>query len=25
VIELLRLAERFEGEHDGWKTPAITQ
>ena len=25
VIELLRLAERFDGEYDGWETPVITQ
>jgi regulator of RNase E activity RraB len=25
VIELLRLAKRLEGEHEGWETPAITQ
>jgi regulator of RNase E activity RraB len=25
VIELLRIAERFEGEYDGWETPVITQ
>jgi len=25
VIELLRLAQRFEGEYDGWETPVVTQ
>jgi regulator of RNase E activity RraB len=25
VIELLRLAQRFEGEYDGWETPIVSQ
>lgn len=25
VIELLHLAQQFEGEYDGWETPVITQ
>jgi len=25
VIELLNLAQRFEGEYDGWETPIVTQ
>jgi len=25
VIELLHLAQRFDGEYDGWETPVITQ
>lgn len=25
VIELVRLAQRFEGEYDGWETPIVTQ
>jgi uncharacterized protein (TIGR01619 family) len=25
VIEILRLAERFDGDYDGWETPVITQ
>jgi uncharacterized protein (TIGR01619 family) len=25
VIELLRLAQRFDGEYDGWETPIVSQ
>jgi uncharacterized protein (TIGR01619 family) len=25
VVELLRLAEQFHGEYDGWETPVITE
>jgi len=25
VIELLRLAQRFDGDYDGWETPVVTQ
>jgi hypothetical protein len=25
VIELLQLAQRFDGEYDGWETPIVTQ
>jgi uncharacterized protein (TIGR01619 family) len=25
VIELLKLAQRFEGEYDGWETPIVSQ
>jgi uncharacterized protein (TIGR01619 family) len=25
VIELLQLAQRFDGEYDGWETPLVTQ